>query len=51
MFSLDRVTQGIDGYREPFQSGETLNGRPLIDQQKCGIRDRSSSEYEGWPNP
>jgi hypothetical protein len=33
MLSLDRLTEGIDGYRELFQSGETLNGRPLIDQQ------------------
>lgn len=33
MFSLDPATVGKDGYREIFQAGETLNGRPLIDRQ------------------
>ena len=33
MLSLDPATVGKDGYREVFQSGEALNGRPLIDRQ------------------
>ena len=33
MFSLDPATVGKDGYRELFQAGEALNGRPLIDRQ------------------
>src|SRR5438105_11976909 len=33
MFSLDPATVGRDGYREIFQAGEALNGRPLIDRQ------------------
>ena len=33
MFSLDPATAGKSGYREIFQVGETLNGRPLIDRQ------------------
>ena len=33
MLSLDPLTLGNDGYREIFQAGETLNGRPLIDRQ------------------
>jgi hypothetical protein len=33
MLSLDPVTVGRDGYRELFQSGEALDGRPLIDRQ------------------
>ncbi len=33
MFSLDPATVGKDGYRELFQVGEALNGRPLIDRQ------------------
>jgi hypothetical protein len=33
MLSLDRATVGKDGYREIFQAGEALNGRPLIDRQ------------------
>jgi hypothetical protein len=33
MFSLDPATVGRDGYREIFQVGETLDGRPLIDRQ------------------
>jgi hypothetical protein len=33
MFSLDPATVGEDGYRELFQVGEALNGRPLIDRQ------------------
>jgi hypothetical protein len=33
MFSLDPATVGKDGYREIFQVGESLNGRPLIDRQ------------------
>ncbi len=33
MLSLDPATVGKDGYREIFQAGEALNGRPLIDWQ------------------
>src|SRR5215471_10154395 len=33
MFSLDAATVGTAGYREIFQAGEALNGRPLIDRQ------------------
>ena len=33
MFSLDPATVGKDGYRELFQAGEALDGRPLIDHQ------------------
>ena len=33
MFSLDPATVGKDGYREIFQVGEALGGRPLIDRQ------------------
>src|SRR5436190_5203482 len=33
MFSLDPATVGKDGYREIFQAGEALDGRPLIDRQ------------------
>jgi hypothetical protein len=33
MLSLDAATVGKDGYREIFQAGEALNGRPLINRQ------------------
>jgi hypothetical protein len=33
MFSLDVVTAGKRGYREIFQVGEAVHGRPLIDRQ------------------
>lgn len=33
MLSLDPATVGEDGYREIFQAGEALNGKPLIDRQ------------------
>ena len=33
MLSLDPATVGKNGYREIFQTGEALNGRPLIDRQ------------------
>ncbi len=33
MLSLDTVTNGRDGYREIFQVGEVLDGKPLIDRQ------------------
>jgi hypothetical protein len=33
MFSLDPATAGKRGYREIFQVGEALDGRPLIDRQ------------------
>jgi hypothetical protein len=33
MLSLDPATVGKEGYREIFQAGEALNGRPLIDRQ------------------
>src|SRR5262245_40350006 len=33
MFSVDPATVGRDGYREIFQSGEALDGKPLVDRQ------------------
>jgi hypothetical protein len=33
MVSADPATVGRDGYRELFQAGETLHGKPLIDRQ------------------
>ena len=33
MLSLDAATVGEQGYRELFQSGEAIDGRPLIDHQ------------------
>jgi hypothetical protein len=33
MLSLDPASVGKDGYRELFQVGEALDGRPLIDRQ------------------
>jgi hypothetical protein len=33
MFSLDRLTEGGGGYPLLFQTGESWNGRPLIDRQ------------------
>ena len=33
MFSLDRLTEGGDGYPLLFQSGESWNGQPLVDKQ------------------
>jgi hypothetical protein len=33
MFSLDAATVGKEGYREIFQVGEALDGKPLIDHQ------------------
>jgi hypothetical protein len=33
MLSLDPATVGKDGYREIFQAGEALNGRPIVDRQ------------------
>ena len=33
MLSLDAATVGKNGYREIFQSGEVVDGRPLIDRQ------------------
>jgi hypothetical protein len=33
MFSLDAATVGRDGYRELFQTGEALDGQPLVDRQ------------------
>jgi hypothetical protein len=33
MFSLDPATAGKRGYREIFQVGEAIGGRPLIDRQ------------------
>src|SRR5687767_6267074 len=33
MLSLDPATVGKSGYREIFQVGEALDGRPLIDRQ------------------
>jgi len=33
MFSLDPATVGRQGYREIFQSGEALDGKPIVDHQ------------------
>src|SRR5438046_4072731 len=33
MLSLDPATAGKSGYRDIFQAGEALDGRPLIDRQ------------------
>ena len=33
MFSLDPATVGRNGYRELFQSGEALDGQPIVDRQ------------------
>lgn len=33
MLSLDALTAGKDGYRELFQVGEILDGKPLVDRQ------------------
>jgi hypothetical protein len=33
MLSLDPATVSVDGYRELFQAGEAIDGRPLIDRQ------------------
>jgi hypothetical protein len=33
MFSLDPATVGKRGYREIFQAGEALDGRPIVDRQ------------------
>lgn len=33
MFSLDPLTEGKNGYPLLFQTGESLNGKPLIDRQ------------------
>jgi hypothetical protein len=33
MFSLDPATVGRDGYRELLQTGESLDGQPLVDRQ------------------
>jgi hypothetical protein len=33
MLSLDPATVGKEGYREIFQAGEAVSGRPLIDRQ------------------
>ncbi len=33
MFSLDPATVGQSGYRELFQVGEALDGKPLVDRQ------------------
>jgi len=33
MLSLDPATVGKKGYREIFQVGEAVDGRPLIDRQ------------------
>jgi hypothetical protein len=33
MFSLDPATVGTSGYRELFQTGEAVDGEPLVDRQ------------------
>jgi hypothetical protein len=62
MFSLDPATVGEDGYREIFQVGETLDGKPLIDRQhphdfvmqlaaswRITLGDKSSLTFAGGP--
>ncbi len=33
MLSFDRLVMGGEGYPLLYQSGETWNGRPLVDRQ------------------
>lgn len=49
MLSLDPLTVGEDGYREIFQVGETLDGRPLIDRQHP--HDFLMQAAAGWRTP
>jgi hypothetical protein len=62
MFSLDPATVGEDGYREIFQVGEALDGKPLIDRQhphdfvmqlaaswRINLGDKASLTFAGGP--
>jgi hypothetical protein len=62
MFSLDPATVGKDGYREIFQVGEALDGKPLIDRQhphdfimqlagvwRVKLNDRAAVTFSGGP--
>jgi len=62
MFSLDPATVGRDGYREIFQVGEALDGKPLIDRQhphdlimqlaavwRVKVNDRAAITFSGGP--
>jgi hypothetical protein len=62
MFSLDPATVGRDGYREIFQVGEALDGKPLIDRQhphdlimqlaavwRFKLNDRAAVTFAGGP--
>jgi hypothetical protein len=62
MFSLDPATVGDAGYREIFQVGEALDGKPLIDHQhphdfvmqlaaswRMSFGDKSSLTFAGGP--
>jgi len=62
MFSLDPATVGNDGYREIFQVGEALDGKPLIDRQhphdfimqlagvwRLKVNDKAAVTFAGGP--
>jgi hypothetical protein len=62
MFSLEPATVGRDGYREIFQVGEALDGKPLIDRQhphdfimqlaavwRVTLNDRAAITFSGGP--
>ena len=49
MFSLDPATVGTRGYREIFQAGEALDGRPIIDRQHP--HDSFMQLSAGWRMP
>ena len=62
MLSLDPATLGKDGYRELFQVGEALDGKPLIDRQhphdffmqlaaswRVALGERTSLTFAGGP--
>jgi hypothetical protein len=62
MFSLDPATVGKDGYREIFQVGEALDGKPLIDRQhphdfimqlagvwRVKVNDKAAVTFAGGP--
>src|SRR5262249_22672583 len=62
MFSIDPATVGESGYRELFQTGEAIDGRPFVDRQhphdafmqlaatwSVPITDRTSLRLAGGP--